>query len=153
VLDAGGSTLRHAATRRPALVVPEFPDGSDGSDGSDGPDGPDGPNEPDAPAEPALLVAGGAGAVATMTGAVVSVLTPHGTWRARLNGGGPPGSLAMSRDALVAGLVPGVVLRWSWPDSLRHAVSLAAAVGPDGEVDLAAYERLLPDVVIDAVIG
>jgi tagatose 6-phosphate kinase len=141
VLDAGGSTLRHAAARRPALVVPEFPDGSDD------------PNEADAAAEPALLVTGGAGAVATMTGAVVSVVTAHGTWRAQLSGAGGAGSLAMSRDALVAGLVPGVVLRWSWPDSLRHAVSLAAAAGPDGEVDLAAYERLLPDVVIDAVIG
>ena len=54
----------------------------------------------------------------------------------------------MSRDALVAGFVPGVALGWSWPDSLRHALSLAAVASPDGRVDLAAYERLLPEVVV-----
>jgi fructose-1-phosphate kinase PfkB-like protein len=46
----------------------------------------------------------------------------------------------------VAGLVPGVALGWSWPDALRHAVALAAAARPSGEIDLDAYERLLSEV-------
>jgi len=59
----------------------------------------------------------------------------------------------MSRDALVAGFVPGVALGWSWPDSLKHAVSLAAAADQAGGVDLVTYERLLPQVAIESVIG
>jgi hypothetical protein len=60
----------------------------------------------------------------------------------------------------VAGLVPGQLLGWSWPDRLRHALALAAggagtwtrepgdAVERD-RVDLAAYERLLDTVRIN----
>jgi hypothetical protein len=44
--------------------------------------------------------------------------------------------------------VPGIALSWSWPDTLAHAVALAASSGPAGEVDLEAYERLLPDVIV-----
>jgi tagatose 6-phosphate kinase len=68
-------------------------------------------------------------------------------------GGGMAGGRvpAMSRDALVAGFVPGVALGWSWPDSLRHAVSLAATAGLAGEIDLVTYERLLPEVIIEAL--
>ncbi len=57
-------------------------------------------------------------------------------------------SAADRRDALVAGFVPGIALGWSWPDMLRHAVALAASVSPEGEADLAAYEKLLPDVIV-----
>ena len=91
------------------------------------------------------LLAAGAGAVATMCGDVVEVLTATGQWRARL-----PGSPPMSRDALVAGLVPGVALGWSWPESLQHAVSLAASAAPAGDPDLVAYEQLLPQVIIES---
>ncbi|HMG65969.1 MAG TPA: hypothetical protein VK599_23725, partial [Streptosporangiaceae bacterium] len=91
------------------------------------------------------LLAAGAGAVATMRGDVVEVLTATGQWRARL-----PGSPPMSRDALVAGLVPGVALGWSWPESLQHAVSLAASAAPAGDPDLVAYEQLLPQVIIES---
>jgi hypothetical protein len=55
-----------------------------------------------------------------------------------------------SRDALAAGFVPGIALSWSWPDTLAHAVALAASSGPAGEVDLDAYERLLPEVSVSA---
>jgi hypothetical protein len=49
----------------------------------------------------------------------------------------------------VAGLVPGQLLGWSWPDRLRHALALAAGgAGPD-RVDLAAYERLLDAVRVE----
>jgi len=43
---------------------------------------------------------------------------------------------------------PGLVLGWSWPDRLRHAVALAASALPGGDVDLEAYERLLPTVPV-----
>ena len=46
----------------------------------------------------------------------------------------------------MAGLVPGVLLGWSWPDRLRHAVALGASAGGEGEVDLTAYERLIGEV-------
>jgi tagatose 6-phosphate kinase len=52
------------------------------------------------------------------------------------------------RDALVAGFVPGIALGWTWPDMLRHALALAYSVTADGETDLAAYEKLLPDVKV-----
>jgi hypothetical protein len=66
-----------------------------------------------------------------------------------------------ARGALVAGLVPGQLLGWSWPDRLRHALALAAggagtwtrepgdAVERD-RVDLAAYERLLDAVRVES---
>lgn len=137
VLDAGGSALAHGVARRPALVIPE--------DSGDA----------------AGLLGDGAGAVVTMSGQVVTVLTGDQRWQARLAGPPAPakatgsaddtGGPAMSRDALVAGFVPGVTLGWSWPDSLRHAVSLAAAAGLAGKVDLVAYERLLPEVVVETV--
>jgi fructose-1-phosphate kinase PfkB-like protein len=94
------------------------------------------------------MVAAGVGAVATMSGGTVSVLTGQGEWHARL-----AGTPAMSRDALVAGFVPGLALGWSWPDILQHAVSLAAAADLMGDVDLVTYERLLPEVVIETAIG
>jgi hypothetical protein len=52
------------------------------------------------------------------------------------------------RDALVAGFVPGIAFGWSWPDTLRHALALAASVLPSGDADLAAYERLLAEVEV-----
>src|SRR5450755_4394158 len=144
VLDAGGSALWHGAARRPALAMPEPRSGADQA------------------ADCARLAAVGVGAAATMSGETVTVLTAQGEWRARLVGYGGPaaggqvggdGRPAMSRDALVAGFVPGVALGWSWPDSLKHAVSLAAAADQAGGVDLMTYERLLPQVVIESVIG
>jgi tagatose 6-phosphate kinase len=124
VLDAGGSALAHGVARGPALVIPEAPE---------------------ADVDPAALLAGGAAAVVTRSGSAVTVLTEGGHWQARLPGTSPD---RLSHDALVAGFVPGVTLGWSWADSLRHAVSLAAAARPSGGVDLVAYEQLLPDVEI-----
>jgi tagatose 6-phosphate kinase len=123
VLDAGGSVLWHGASRRPALVLPE-------------------PGDHD----PAALIGLGAGAVAHLSGNMVRVTTALAQWQAGLVSGEGVGR---SRDALVAGLVPGIALGWSWPDMLRHAVALAAAVGADGEVDLDAYEGLVPQVSVE----
>jgi tagatose 6-phosphate kinase len=126
VLDAGGSALRHAVSRRPALVIL----GVAGDPAAD---------------DPAALVAGGAAAAAVLSGNGVTAVTAEGTWRAEL--AGQP-SVAADRDAMVAGFVPGIALAWSWPDTLAHAVALAASWDPAGEIDLEAYERLLPRVSV-----
>ena len=93
----------------------------------------------------------GASAVATPSGRRVGVVTKAGRWHATLDrpetdpaGGASPGSLG----ALVAGLVPGLLLGWSWPDLLRHAVAVAAAADPSGDVNLAEYERLVDAVTV-----
>jgi tagatose 6-phosphate kinase len=130
VLDAGAAALWPAAARQPALVIPE--------PGAAG-------DEAWSEASLGRLLAAGVGAVATMGGDVVEVLTTAGQWRASL-----PGAPPMSRDALVAGLVPGVALGWSWPESLQHAVSLAASAAPADDPDLVAYEQLLPRVAIES---
>jgi tagatose 6-phosphate kinase len=123
VLDAGGEALRHAVGRRPALVIP--------GSGAD---------------DPAALVAGGAGAVAVVSGAGVRAVTGEGKWRAEL--AGEHAVAAADRDAMVAGFVPGIALNWSWPDTLAHAVALAASSDRAGDVDLGSYERLLPNVAV-----
>jgi tagatose 6-phosphate kinase len=137
VLDAGGSALRHAVSRRPALVIPR-PAGDDPAAGDPAVGDP-------AVGDAAALVAGGAAAAAILSGAGVTAVTAGGTWRAEL--AGLPWT-ASDRDALVAGFVPGIALAWSWPDTLAHAVALAASWDPAGEVDLEAYERLLPRVSV-----
>jgi tagatose 6-phosphate kinase len=124
VLDAGGAALWLGVTRRPALVLPGPDDG-----------------------DPTKLIAKGAGAVATLSGGGVSVITPEGRWRAELAG---QHASAGSREDLAAGFVPGIALSWSWPEILAHAVALSASSGPAGEVDLDAYERLLPGVIVTA---
>ena len=134
VLSASGSALWHGASRGPALVMPE----SSGHDFGE-------------------LVDQGAAALATRSGPAVRVITAQAKWQASLAAVYPAGAGAEagegedspSRDALVAGLVPGIALGWSWPDMLRHAVALAAAVTANGDVDLDAYEGLVPKVVIE----
>ena len=136
ILDAGGPALRHGAGRRPALVIPD-PDGPAAAHPDPG--GPGG-------LDPQGLVAGGAGAVALLSAHAIRAVTAGGQWRARLPAADGP---AWSRDALVAGLVPGVLLGWSWPDRLRHAVALGASASADGDVNLEAYERLVGAVIVD----
>jgi tagatose 6-phosphate kinase len=118
VLNAAGSALLHGAARRPALVIPEPAD------------------------DPAGVQPGGGTSVVLATERGARVLTADGEWRAELDA---PAAESASRDALVAGFVPGVALGWSWADTLRHAVALAAST-VDGEPDLAVYEDLLPAV-------
>lgn len=141
VIDAGGTPLRHALSRRPALVIPDLavvpaPAASPAGGGLSGlPSGLDA----------AGLVAAGVGAVVTAAGCEVRAVTAAGQWCAAAPGDpARPGA----REALVAGFLPGLVFGWSWPDRLRHAVALAAAVTPAGDVDLDAYERLLPAVPV-----
>ena len=142
VLDAGGAALWHAVARHPVLAVPE--------PGAPGPR----PAWQDArcDGDPAALMAAGAGAVATMSGDTVE--RAHGQRPVAGPAGRRSGRAAtMSRDALVAGFVPGVALGWDWPDSVRHAVSLAASAGRDGVIDLVTYEELLAEVTISRLGG
>jgi tagatose 6-phosphate kinase len=146
VLDASGSALRHAVSRRPALVIPGDPAGDPAAFAVPG------PGTPAADGAAALvaggaaaLVAGGAGAVAILSSGGVRAVTAAGEWRAELAGQHPRRA---SRDAMVAGFVPGIALSWSWPDTLAHAMALAASSDPAGDVDLDAYERLLPMVTV-----
>lgn len=139
VLDAAGSALRHGAARRPALVIPEPSAGR--ADGA----APEPAALEPAALEPAALEAAGESSVVLPTERGVRALTAEGEWRAELPVSAP---WPAARDALVAGFVPGVALAWSWDEMLRHSVALAASVQPDSDPDLAAYERLLPAIVI-----
>jgi tagatose 6-phosphate kinase len=134
ILDAGGEELKHAVGHGPDLVVAESSAVEPGTGGFG-----------------ADLIRLGAGAAAVAAGGRVHVVTADGEWTARLEADAGASS-APARGALVAGLVPGQLLGWSWPDRLRHALALAA--GPDerearGHVDLAAYERLLEAVRVE----
>jgi hypothetical protein len=89
----------------------------------------------------------------------VEVHTPDGQWVAEIGtdlvaaARGPrPAEPELDgfRDGLVAGFVPGIALGWSWPDMLRHALALAVSAAPGGDVDLAAYEAVLPEVLVTA---
>ena len=147
ILDAGGEELKHAIGHRPDLVVAESSAVEPGE-------------APDTRTLGADLIRLGAGAAAVTVGAQVHAVTPDGEWTARLEDAGVEGpvpSYPLARGALVAGLVPGQLLGWSWPDRLRHALALAtggagswtrAPGGPEerDRVDLAAYERLLDAV-------
>ena len=144
VLDASGSALWHAVGRRPALVIP--PSGGDGEAAGDGAAGGGaGDTVIAGPSDPLELLAGGAGAVAILSDTGVRAVTAAGEWRAELADQHPQRA---SRDAMVAGFVPGIALAWSWPDTLAHAMALAASSDAAGEVDLEAYERLLPKVTV-----
>ena len=152
ILDAGGEELKHAIGHGPDLVVAET-----------------NPAEPGTEALAADLIRLGAGAAAVATGGLVRAVTPSGDWTARVEATDVAGITGVTgtnpayppaRGALVAGLVPGQLLGWSWPDRLRHALALAtggagawtrAPGGPEDRdhVDLAAYERLLDAVRVE----
>ena len=152
IVDAGGEELRHAVSHGPDLVVAETSSADPGLG--------------------AALIRLGAAAAAVATGDLVRAVSAEGEWTARVTpaAGDPPPRAV--RGALVAGLVPGQLLGWSWPDRLRHALALAAGglgetsgMGEAGErpaavptistsavrdhVDLAAYERLLDAVTVE----
>jgi fructose-1-phosphate kinase PfkB-like protein len=127
ILDAGGEELLLAIRNRPALVVAESRDPEAGQH----------------------LLRMGAAAAAVISGGTVQVVTAAGEWTAALPPQEPSphvGEVSLDRGALVAGLVPGELLGWSWPDRLRH--SLALASGRDGDVDPRAYEGLLDNVTV-----
>ena len=152
ILDAGGEELKHAVGHGPDLVVAESSAAGPGTRGFG-----------------ADLIRLGAGAAAVAVGGQVHAVTADGEWTARLETADDlrsDASYPSARGALVAGLVPGQLLGWSWPDRLRHALALAAGGagpwtrapgGPEereeggarDHVDLAAYERLLDAVRVE----
>jgi tagatose 6-phosphate kinase len=146
ILDAGGEELRHGVSHGPDLVVAETSSADPGLG--------------------ATLIRLGAAAAAVANGHLVRAVSAEGEWTARVTpaAGDPPPRAV--RGALVAGLVPGQLLGWSWPDRLRHALALAAGgLGETGDrsaavptistsavrdhVDLAAYERLLDAITVE----
>jgi len=146
ILDAGGEELRHAVSHGPDLVVAETSSADPGLG--------------------AALIRLGAGAAAVATGHLVRAVSAEGEWTARVQAAAGASLSLPLRGALVAGLVPGQLLGWSWPDRLRHALALAVGgLGEPGEhaapaptvstsavpdhVDLAAYERLLDAVAVE----
>jgi len=193
ILDAGGEELKHAVGHRPDLVVAETSSADPGlgaalirlgagaaavttgqvasgqviravtatgqwtariAPGALGPD-------------PALHPASGPGpAPPPASGPGPAPRPASGPAPPPASGAAGPGPAhEPARGALVAGLVPGQLLGWSWPDRLRNALALAAAAqgpaGPDGAavpegqgtrylVDLAAYERLLDAVTVES---
>ena len=150
VLDASGSALRHAVSRRPALVIP----GNETGDADWPPGGGHRARSRNARGRRRRGAAGrgrrgAAGRRRRGRGDPVRrgvrAVTAAGEWRAELAGQHPQRA---SRDAMVAGFVPGIALAWSWPDTLAHAMALAASSDPAGDVDLEAYERLLPKVIV-----
>ncbi len=136
ILDAGGEELKHAIGHGPDLAVAATSSAEAGLG--------------------AVLVRLGTGAAAVTAGHVVSAATAGGERTARVATTGPGVTSQPDRGALVAGLVPGQLLGWSWPDRLRHALALAAGgarvgaqvAGGRSPVDLATYERLLDAVQI-----
>jgi tagatose 6-phosphate kinase len=136
ILDAGGEELKHAVGHGPDLTVAATTSAE--------------------PGLAATLVRLGAGAAAVTAGHVVTAATASGEWTACIATTDPGVTSQLDRGALVAGLVPGQLLGWSWTDRLKHALALAAGgarVGgqvADGrsQVDLATYERLLEAVQV-----
>ena len=129
VLDAGGEELLLAVRNHPALVVADSADAGAGQ---------------------ALLRLGAGAAVVRGDGrgeGTVDAVTGSGCWTASVD---LPDGTTLDRGALVAGLVPGELLGWSWPDRLRHCLALATGVTADGDVDPRAYETLLETVTITA---
>lgn len=153
ILDAGGEELKHALGHGPDLVVAETSMAGAGPGGLG-----------------AELIRLGAGTAAVAAGGLVRAVTPAGAWTARVEAvgamepvglTGPTGwdpARPPARGALVAGLVPGELLGWSWPDRLRHALALAAggagAWRPSGQddeehVDMAVYEQLVGAIRVE----
>jgi len=143
ILDAGGEELKHAIGHGPDLVVAETSSA-----------------EPRPEGLGADLIRLGAGAAAVASGGLVRAVTATGEWAARVEATDVDPAYPLARGALVAGLVPGQLLGWSWPDRLRHALALAAggagawtrapgAPEDRDHVDLAAYERLLDAVRVE----
>lgn len=157
ILDAAGTALQHGAARRPALVMPAviLPDAGPeaaepGAGGSEA-----GGSEAGGSEAGGLKVAAGSSLV-LQTAHGVRTLTTEGEWRAEA-GPAAQGAGEQAADdyraALVAGFVAGIALTWSWPDTLRHAVALAASVSAAGDTDLAAYEELLPGVTVTGPVA
>lgn len=144
VLDADGDALRSALAAKPTLIKPNAHELERAT----------GTGNPLAGAR-ALMSAGAQAVVASLGPDGMLACTPEGVWQAS-----PPeriaGNPTGAGDAAVAALTVGLVTGTPWPERLRQAVALSAAavLAPlAGEVDRAAFERLLPLVTVRHIRG
>ena len=107
ILDAGGEELKHAVGYGPDLVVAETSSAD---------------SRPRPRPDPA-----GCGRGGLAGGGLIRAVAATGEWTARVDPRMRPRPVdpPAFRGALVAGLAPGQLLGWSWPDRLRHALALA----------------------------
>ncbi|MEV8456244.1 1-phosphofructokinase family hexose kinase [Streptomyces sp. NPDC052095] len=140
LLDTSGEPLRRGIAARPELIKPNTEELAQLT----------GAREP-ARATRDARRRGAHGVIASLGPDGLLALVPEGSWRAR-----PPapvrGNPTGAGDSAVAGLLSGLVEGLSWPDRLRRAVALSTAtvLSPTaGDFDRAAYEELLPRVVIE----
>jgi len=127
VLNARGPALRFGVARRPALVIPDIE------------------SLGNAPPRVSELIEAGVGAVVVPYADGILAVSRGGQWQAH----GVRLPSALDQGALVAGLVPGLLLGWSWPDRLRHALALAGAADAFGSIDIAGYERYMAGVAVE----
>ncbi|MCF1597289.1 1-phosphofructokinase family hexose kinase [Streptomyces muensis] len=139
LLDTGGEALRRGVAARPDLIKPNADELAELT----------GSHEPLRATQDARR-RGARAVVASLGTSGLLAVTPEGRWRAtpptRLHGN-PTGA----GDAVVAGLLSGLVERLPWPDRLTRAAALGAAsvLAPvAGEVDRGAYEKLLGQVAV-----
>ncbi|MET9916198.1 1-phosphofructokinase family hexose kinase [Streptomyces sp. NPDC006435] len=140
LLDTSGEPLRRGIAARPDLIKPNADELAQLT----------GSRDPLRATRDARR-RGAHGVIASLGPDGVLAVTPDGIWQAR-----PPakvlGNPTGAGDSAVAGLLSGLVEGLGWPDRLRRAVALSTAtvLAPTaGDFDRAAYEELLPRVVIE----
>ncbi|MFF3392961.1 1-phosphofructokinase family hexose kinase [Streptomyces sp. NPDC002669] len=140
LLDTSGEPLRRGIAARPDLIKPNADELAQLT----------GSRDPLRATRDARR-RGAHGVIASLGPDGVLAVTPDGTWQAK-----PPakvlGNPTGAGDSAVAGLLSGLVEGLGWPDRLRRAVALSTAtvLAPTaGDFDRAAYEELLPRVVVE----
>lgn len=139
LLDTSGEALRRGVAARPDIIKPNADELAELT----------GSHEPMRATQDARR-RGARAVVASLGAAGLLALTPEGRWRAT-----PPtrahGNPTGAGDAVVAGLLSGLVERLPWPDRLARASALGAAsvLAPvAGEFERGAYEELLGRVAV-----
>lgn len=139
LLDTSGEALRRGVAARPDLIKPNADELAELT----------GSHEPLRATQDARR-RGARAVVASLGTSGLLAVTPEGRWRAT-----PPASLrgnpTGAGDAVVAGLLSGLVEKLPWPDRLTRATALSTAsvVAPAaGEFDRGTYEELLERVAV-----
>ncbi|MGW3986879.1 1-phosphofructokinase family hexose kinase [Streptomyces sp. NPDC004830] len=139
LLDTSGEPLRRGVAARPDIIKPNADELAELT----------GSHEPLRATQDARRRGAGA-VVASLGPAGLLAVTPEGRWRAT-----PPsairGNPTGAGDAVVAGLLSGLLEGLPWPDRLTRAAALAAAAVTSpvaGEYDPRTYETLLTTVSV-----
>ncbi|MFE7440697.1 1-phosphofructokinase family hexose kinase [Streptomyces chartreusis] len=143
LLDTSGEALRRGVAARPDIIKPNADELAELT----------GSHDPLRATQDARR-RGARTVVASLGESGLLAVTPEGRWQAtpptRLHGN-PTGA----GDAVVAGLLSGLVEKLPWPDRLTRATALSAAtvVSPTaGEFDRATYEEFLNRVAVTAEV-